>query len=203
MRKGRLYTVSGPSGVGKGTICKALAELPNVRLSISCTTRCPREGERDGCEYYFVTEEAFVQMIEADAFLEYAGVFGKRYGTPSRAVDDLLNHGLDVILEIDVQGGMHVMEKRPETIGIFILPPDYVTLKSRLFGRSTETNEQLELRLGTAEREIECAWNYDYVLVNDRIDDAIDSVKAIIIAERLKTEANRDLVDDIIKTFRR
>jgi len=202
VRKGLLFTVSGPSGVGKGTVCRALvARMSDVALSVSCTTRAPREGEEEGVSYFFVCEAAFDGMIAQDEFLEHAGVYGKRYGTPARYVDSMLEDGRDVILEIEMNGCRQVMKKRPDTIGVFILPPDFQTQKSRLLRRATETPEQVDTRMRSFPNEVAHVGTYDYVLVNDQLELAVDRLEAIIHAERMKTKRNTVLINRIIQSY--
>jgi len=197
-----LFTVSGPSGVGKGTICKALvARMPDVALSISCTTRPIRAGEAEGVSYFFIEEIAFDGMIEREEFLEFAGIYGKRYGTPASYVDSMLDSGRDVILEIDMQGSRQVMDKRPDAIGVFVLPPDFPSLKARLLGRATEKPEQVALRMANFPVEMEYVWSYDYVCVNEKLDEAVDRLEAIIRAERMKTGRNEARINQIIESY--
>lgn len=182
MNKGRLFVISGPSGTGKGTICKELIKDDKIRLSVSMTTRNPREGEVHGVSYYFATKEEFLQKIEAGGFLEYAEVFGNYYGTPKMEVLELLDEGIDVLLEIDVQGALQIKEVYPEAVLVFILPPSMAELRARLTGRGTETQEVVERRLGQAAKEISYVKQYDYAVINDDLDQAIDNVKTVIRA---------------------
>ena len=145
---GKLFILSGPSGAGKGTICKELLAQTDLELSVSMTTRAPREGEIHGVHYYFVNEDEFVDRINNDGFLEHAQVYGRRYGTPKEPVIDKLKQGIDVILEIDIQGALKVKENYPDGVFIFILPPSMAELRKRLTGRGTETAEAIEMRLG-------------------------------------------------------
>lgn len=193
MRKGLLIVISGASGTGKGTVCKKiLADLPEVAYSISATTRAPRPGEVDGREYYFLSVEEFKAWITEEKFLEYAEVYGNFYGTPLNKIEDRLNRGEDIILEIDVQGALNVKKKCPEGIYIFLLPPSLEELKNRIEGRGTETPESLARRLKNAVVEIKIGLQYDYVVVNDTIDNAAAQIEAILIAERLKVTRNAD-----------
>ena len=202
MRRGLLFTVSGPSGVGKGTICKALMDrMPDLKLSISCTTRAPRTIESQGREYFFISEQEFDQMVENGGFLEHAGVYGKRYGTPRAYVESMLKEGHDVLLEIEMQGSMQVIAKMPETVGVFVLPPSFEELKRRLIARSTEKEEQIALRLKNGTQEMQMAYKYRYVLLNDNLEHAVDQLAAIICAERLRVPNNTQLIDEISKTF--
>ena len=197
MHKGMLLVISGPSGVGKGTVCRALMnKIPALKLSVSVTTRKAREGEKDGVHYFFRTEEEFKKMIESGQFLEYACVFNKSYyGTPKKYVEDQLKSGNHVVLEIDVQGAMQVIKNYPDAVTIFIVPPSLEILKQRLVCRGTESSEMIQARLATADREMLLMDHYDYVVVNDVLDVAASQVKTIIQAESLKVERNRDMIE--------
>ncbi len=187
MKEGRLLVISGPSGTGKGTICKELFEdMENIVFSVSMTTRKPREGEVDGRNYYFVSRENFQRKISEDGFLEYAEVFDNYYGTPKKAVMDQLSLGHDVILEIDIQGAMQVKEAYPEAISIFVLPPSMEELEKRIKSRGTENEDCLNLRLNEAINEMNFAKKYDYTVVNDDLKEAVNRVKGIIRTEYLK-----------------
>lgn len=182
MNRGRLFVISGPSGTGKGTICKELIKDDKIRLSVSMTTRNPREGEVHGVSYYFATKEEFLQKIDAGGFLEYAEVFGNYYGTPKMEVLELLDEGIDVLLEIDVQGALQIKDVYPEAVLVFILPPSMEELRARLTGRATETQDVVERRLGEAAKEISYVKQYDYAVINDELDKAIENVKMVIKA---------------------
>jgi guanylate kinase len=188
--KGLLIVLSGPSGVGKGTVCAALRKRKNDNLiySVSATTRKPREGEQEGVNYFFKTREQFQEMIENDDLLEWAEYVGNYYGTPRKFVEDMLNQGKDVILEIEVQGAMQVKEKFPEGIFIFLAPPDLKELRSRITGRGTESEESIMNRMEVAKGEIELMDQYNYVVVNDEVEKACQRIEAIVIAEHLKKE---------------
>lgn len=193
MRKGLLIVISGASGTGKGTVCKKLlADLPKVAYSISATTRKPRPGEVDGREYYFLSVEEFKTWIAEEKFLEYANVYGNFYGTPLNKIEERLNRGEDILLEIDVQGALNVKKKCPDGIYIFLLPPSLDELKRRIEGRGTENPESLARRLKNAVAEIKIGLQYDYVVVNDTIDNAAAQIKSILTAERLKVARNTD-----------
>ena len=199
MRKGLLVVVSGPSGAGKGTICQALLEKTTLAYSVSATTRKPRAGEVDGESYYFLSVEAFEKMIEKDELLEWAKVYDNYYGTPLKKVEEKLAAGEDILLEIDTQGAMKVREKFPEGVYIFILPPSLAELERRIRGRDTETEEVLQKRLAAAIDEIEAGKCYKYVVTNDEVDGAVDSVCAILAAERRLVARNGELFDEIEK----
>ena len=197
MKKGRLIVISGPSGVGKGTVVKALMERdPNVRLSVSATTREMRPGETDGVQYYFITHEKFEQMIAEDRFLEHAQYVGNRYGTPEEPVDRMLAEGYDVILEIEVQGGLQIMQRRPDAISLFIAAPSFEVLAARLRGRGDTDEEKVLMRLQQARMEYLVARQYQYIVVNDRLEDAVADVQAILRAEALKTEHQQHLLKE-------
>ena len=188
-RNGLLLVVSGPAGVGKGTLDKALMDRNNkIRMSVSATTRSPRPGEIEGVHYFFKTEEEFRAMVDRGEFLEYMHVFGSNYyGTPRSFVEQNLANGYDVILEIDVQGAMKVKQTFPDAVLIFITAPSLSEIKSRLIGRGTETMEQVEKRFATAFEEIKMISHYDYLVVNDVVDVAVHHMEAILEAERCRT----------------
>ncbi len=193
--RGRLYVISGPSGTGKGTVCNELLKEIGNEFSVSMTTREPREGETHGKEYYFVTKEVFLENIEAGNFLEYATVFDNLYGTPKDMVLNRLERGRNVILDIDVQGGLQVKKAMPEAILIFILPPSLAELRRRLEGRGTETPEKIECRLSQALNEIRLLGEYDYCIMNDNIEDAVALAKCIMAAEAARVpEAVKPIV---------
>ena len=190
-RKGTLIVLSGPSGTGKGTVLKHFFDnyADNaVKLSISATTRSPRDGEKDGVNYFFVEKEKFDNMVQNDMLLEWASFCGNCYGTPKEFVDENLKNGCDVILEIEVQGALKVMEKRPDAAFVFIAPPSMDELKNRIVGRQTETEEVINRRMETAKWEVQNISKYTYAVVNDDVDEAAKRLKSIIDAERLKVE---------------
>ncbi|MEW6172168.1 MAG: guanylate kinase [Bacillota bacterium] len=194
MTPGLLLVISGPSGVGKGTICKALQTLdPTIYLSISMTTRPPREGEVEGREYYFTSEAHFRELLTRGQLLEWARVYDFYYGTPKKAVTEAQTAGRDVLLEIDVQGGLKVKENCPESILIFVLPPSLDELSRRLAYRNTENKDQVSVRLRWAEKELHCYKQYDYAIVNDRVENAVSKIQAIIAAEKCRPRYLEDL----------
>ena len=199
MKKGLLVVVSGPSGAGKGTICQALLEKTALAYSVSATTRQPRAGEVDGESYYFISVEAFEEMIEKDELLEWAKVYDNYYGTPLKKVEEKLAAGEDILLEIDTQGAMKVREKFPEGVYIFILPPSLVELERRTRGRDTEPEEVLKKRLAAAIDEIEVGRLYKYVVMNDKVEDAIDAICAVLAAEKRLVTRNEELFDEMGK----
>ncbi len=186
---GLLLVLSGPSGVGKGTVCKALRErMPNLVYSVSATTRAPRAGEVEGVNYFFKSKAEFEEMIRKDELLEWAEYVGNYYGTPRRFVEETLASGRDVILEIEVQGALQVKQKFSQGIFLFLAPPDLAELQNRIVGRGTESEETIRHRMEVAKSEIELMDQYDYVVVNDVIDCACERIQAIITAEHLKKE---------------
>ncbi|MBR2000840.1 MAG: guanylate kinase [Firmicutes bacterium] len=198
MGKGLLYVISGPSGAGKGTICKRVLDELDIDLSISMTTRKPREGEVHGVNYYFVTKEEFQERIAEDGFFEYAQVYENYYGTPKQMVMEQLAKGRDVLLEIDTQGALNVKKAYPEGVAIFLLPPSLEELRKRLTGRGTETPEAIELRLSKTLNEISCMTEYDYCVVNDDLEVAVDQVVSIMKAEHSKVSRG---VHDLMKRY--
>ncbi len=197
---GLLFVVSGPSAAGKGTICKRVLAETDLELSVSATTRKPRPGEEHGKEYYFLTEEEFVQTIENNGFVEHVINFGCRYGTLVKDVEERLARGKDLILEIDVQGGYLVRDVFPDAILIFLVPPTPEELERRIRNRGTEDEESIQNRLQTARREVKCVKDYDYLVINDDLDVAVEETKAVIQAERCRvTEDKYIQVTDIFK----
>lgn len=183
--KGKLFVLSGPSGAGKGTLRKKVFEtVEDIRFSISCTTRPPRQGEKDGVDYRFISEEAFLTLLEEDRFLEYAKVHGHYYGTLRDDVERTLSSGIDMVLEIDVQGAFQVREKMPESILVFVSPPSLEELERRLRERGTESGENLKIRLRNARLEMLKSGDYDYVIVNDDAERASNELKSIITGFR-------------------
>lgn len=179
--EGKLIVYTGASGVGKGTIMKRLlAKDPTIRLSVSATTRSPRPGEKNGREYFFVTKEEFKKTIKEDGFLEYASYCDNYYGTPKKAVEEMLSKGINVMLEIEVQGGLQVMKKCPQCTSIFIMPPSYGELERRLRGRGTEPEEVILKRLEAAKTEMTYSSKYAYTVINDDVEKAADEIIKII-----------------------
>ena len=198
-RSGELFVVSGPSGAGKGTICRELLtakEGKGIALSVSATTRKPREGEEEGVSYYFIDKETFLKRVEEGGFLEYAEVYGNYYGTPKQNVIDKLEQGIDVMLEIDIQGAMKVKESYPEGIFIFILPPSLEELRNRLIKRGTDSMETIELRLSKTMDEIRNIMGYDYFIINDDLAEAVEKVKDLVSAEHSRVnDHGRELIE--------
>lgn len=188
--RGLLIVLSGPSGVGKGTVREAIFKDPETKFeySISMTTRKPREGEKEGVDYYFRNREQFEAAIKEGRMLEYAEYVGNYYGTPLDYVEEKLASGVDIFLEIEIKGAMKVKERMPEGIFIFLTPPDLVELKNRLIGRGTEPLEVINERMKTARAEIEMMASYDYAVVNDVVSEAVRKIKGIVETEHLKTE---------------
>lgn len=198
MSKGVLTVVSGFSGAGKGTVMKRLIQkYDDYALSISVTTRTPREGERDGIEYFFKTKEEVEAMIENDEFLEYARYVDNYYGTPRFYVEEMLAKGKNVILEIEIQGAMQIKAKNPEAVLVFVTPPSFEELRNRLVGRGTETADVIESRLRRASEEAEGMPSYDYILVNDQVEDCVDRLHQIILSERAKAQRNEEFINTI------
>lgn len=187
---GKLFIISGPSGAGKGTICKRLIEETKVEISVSMTTRKPRPGEVDGLSYYFTDKDDFQDAISKGGFLEYAEVYGNYYGTPKERVVEKLSRGIDVVLEIDIQGALKVKEAYPEGIFIFILPPSMTELRKRITGRGSETEEAINLRLSQTLKEISYIDKYDYCVVNGDLEEAVARVSAIVVAEHSRVSHN-------------
>lgn len=196
MNRGKTFIVSGPSGVGKSTVLKALLEKrPNLYFSVSATTREPRPGEVDGVHYHFLSVDTFRQKIAAEEFLEYAEYVGNFYGTPKKYVDEAMNHGRDVILDIEIQGALQVCGKRPETVRIFIAPPSWAELERRLTERGTDSPEKVQKRLLRAKVEFQTAHTYDYFVINDTVEDAVAELDAIMTAEHCKPSERMDIIN--------
>ncbi len=197
---GVLIVISGPSGVGKGTICKALCERnTDVVMSISATTRNPRPEDIDGVTYFFLTEDDFLRKIKEGAFLEYASVHGHYYGTPEEHVIDTLKSGKNVILEIDVAGAAQVRKAYPDALTIFIAPPSLDVLSQRLTGRGTETDEDKKLRLNNAIDEIKESKHYGYIIINDDLDRAIADIETVIQAQKFQAKVMEPVIRSVLE----
>lgn len=200
--RGVLIVISGPSGAGKGTICKALLEKhKEIQLSVSATTRPPREGEVDGINYHFLTKENFLQRVSENDFLEYAEVYGNYYGTPKSNVEEILDSGKDVILEIDIQGALKVKEQSEDGVFIFILPPSMEELKQRIIKRGSETPESLMTRFKSAYQEINYVSKYNYAVVNDTVDSAVNKIESILTAEKCRVDRLKETILDSKEDF--
>jgi guanylate kinase len=196
MQKGKTFIISGPSGVGKSTVLKALLEKrPDLYFSVSATTREPRPGEVDGVHYRFMDVDTFRQRIAEDAFLEYAEYVGNFYGTPKKYVDEAMDAGRDVILDIEIQGALQVCSKRPETVRIFIAPPSWAELERRLTERGTDSPEKVEKRLLRAKVEFQTAHTYDYFVINDTVETAVAELDAILTAEHCKPSERMEIIN--------
>lgn len=198
MDKGLLIVVSGPSGAGKGTVMGRLMQDGGYALSISATTRSPREGEQNGVNYFFKTKTEFEQMIADNDFLEYAEFCGNYYGTPMPYVQQKLDEGKNVILEIEVKGAFQVKERCPDAVLIFLAPPSMQELENRLVGRGTETADVIAKRLARAAEELDLVDDYDYIVINDDVDEAAEDIKAVVRAEHKKLTRNKN-IKSIIK----
>lgn len=193
-----MIVISGASGTGKGTVCRQLLmEIPTLFYSISATTRKPRAGETDGVEYFFLTRETFEEWIAAGKFLEHAEVYGNYYGTPAHKIEERLNRGEDVLLEIDIQGALNVMAKKPDGVYIFLLPPSLDELRNRIKNRGSESPETFARRFQSAVTEIETGRKYQYAVVNDKVENAVEKIRAIIEAERCRVERNAALFETL------
>lgn len=196
--RGLLLVISGFSGAGKGTVMKRLLELhDNYALSISATTRPPREGERNGKEYFFKTQEAFQEMIRQGELLEYAQYVGNFYGTPKEYVVSQLDAGKNVVLEIEIQGALNIKKMFPEAVLMFIMPPDARELENRLRGRGTEDEATILARLARASKESEGVEQYDYIVINDMVDQCVDTIHQIVACEKNKASNNLNLIQQI------
>jgi guanylate kinase len=200
--KGNLIIISSPSGGGKGTLIKEiLRSVPSIGYSVSHTTRAPREGEVNGRDYFFVTREEFETRIANGEFLEFAEVHGNFYGTSLKRVQEETDTGRDIILEIDVQGAAIVIDRFPEAVSIFILPPSYEVLRDRLIARGTETSDSLELRLANSVGEIERFEEFQYVIINNSLEKAVIDLASVIVAERLKRDRQKAAIRRILNSF--
>ena len=200
MSKGKLLVLSGPSGVGKGTIVgKLMEKRDDICFSVSATTRNPRVGEVDGVSYFFVTKQKFEEMIEQNELLEYAQFVENYYGTPRGYVEQKLEEGKNVVLDIEVQGARNVVNAFPDAVSVYIIPPTYEELEHRLRGRGTETEEQIQGRLNTAMVEARAADFYRYIIVNDNLDEATNELDAIITAEKCGYNERKNILKEVFK----
>lgn len=200
-QSGILFVLSGPSGAGKGTICQELLrQIPNLQYSVSATTRKPRLGENNGINYWFKEKDEFEEMIKNDLLLEYAEVYGNYYGTPKEQVLKVLKSGKNVVLEIDPQGAMQVKAKFPEGVFIYILPPSLDELAARITKRGTDSKDSIKKRLAAATEEIQYALKYDYVVVNDKVETAVDSIATIISAEKFNSKRRKKIILNICES---
>lgn len=200
MNKGRLIIISGPSGSGKDTIIKkVLSRLPEVKFSISSITRPMREGEVEGEKYNFVSSEYFEDMIKNNLLLEYNNYIGNYYGTPRKPIDDAIENGEEIIIEVDTNGAANIRKLVDGTISVFIMPPSFEELRRRLSSRATDSQEVIEKRMRSAIEEISCAKDYDYIVINDDLDTAVDDFIDVIKADRLKTERKNYLIDEVLQ----
>ena len=198
-RLGQVLVICAPSGAGKSTLIRRLRdEFPDFAFSVSCTTRAPRAGERDGADYHFLSRKEFAERREVGYFAEWAEVHGNFYGTPLEPVRGMLRDGRDVLFDIDVQGARQLREPFPEGVYVFILPPSRAELERRLRGRGTDTEEAVVRRLGNARAELEAAEEFDYLVVNDDLDRAAAELRAVYVAGRLRRRVRPGLVDSVL-----
>jgi guanylate kinase len=203
-RRGLLFVVSAPSGTGKTTVVERLAHVvPSLAVSRSYTSRPARAGESDGVDYNFITRQRFDEMIAADAFLEWADVFGNLYGTSAADAERDLAAGRDLVLVIDVEGARQVRRRCPDMVGVFVMPPSFAVLEHRLRGRSQDTEAEMQQRLRTARAEVAAVTEYDYVIVNDELEACVDRLRAIVLAERARLRSVRAVTEYIVNTFLR
>ena len=198
-KKGILIVFSGPSGCGKDTVLKKLLERnSDMRASISMTTRAPRGREVDGTDYYFVTREYFEKKVSENKMLEYAEYAGNYYGTPKAPVDEMLNAGISVVLEIEVQGAAKIRKLYPDVVSVFLMPPSLSALESRLRNRGTDDEETISHRLFIAEQEIRRAGEFEYAVINDDLEDAVNAFDMIVRSEKMKISRNKNLISEVI-----
>ena len=200
MAKGLLISVSGPSGTGKGSVLAKVKEMnPSFGTSVSVTTREPREGEKDGVDYFFKSKEDFMKMYEEGEILEYDEFVGNYYGTPTIALQDMSEAGTDVLLDLTIAGSMALKENFEQSVTIFLLAPSYEELENRLRGRGTDSDEAIAARLEMARKETNYVGHFDYVVVNDDIEKAAQKINAIILAEKCRCARNIELLEDVLK----
>lgn len=199
MNKGLLIVVSAPSGCGKGTILAEVLKDDKYYFSVSATTRAPREGEKDGVNYHFITKDTFEELIRENKMLEYTNYCGNYYGTPLTYVDENLNKGKNVILEIEVEGAMNIRKIRPDAVLVFILPPSVKELRRRLEKRGTESQEVIDKRINKALTEIKAADKYDYIMVNGPIEKAVEDFKTIVSAASMSSNNNKYLINEVLE----
>jgi guanylate kinase len=199
---GLLFVISAPSGTGKTTVVEQLVKIvPTLEMSRSYTSRPPRSNERDGVDYNFVSRQEFEDRIHRGDFLEYADVFGNYYGTGKAETETRLASGRDLVLVIDVQGARQVRERRPGTVGVFVLPPSFQVLERRLRGRSQDPETAIQRRLATARSEVGAVAEYDYVVINDELDRCVAELRGIVLAERARRDRRTGVIGPIVKTF--
>lgn len=199
MAKGFLFVISGPAGTGKGTVCKEILNRnKDIVFSVSATTRKPRVGEMEGVNYFYIENDEFESMVENKEFLEYAHVHTNYYGTPKKFVMDKVKQGEIVLLEIDVQGAMQIKENYSEAVFVFLLPPTMDELKNRIIKRGTETEEDINRRFENAFKELDFVGNYDYFVINDRVEEAVSDIETIIKAEKLRVKRHSDIKNKIL-----
>ena len=199
MESGDVFVISAPSGSGKTTICRSLLQsVEGLELSVSYTTRAKKPGETDGKDYFFIMDQQFDKMINLKQFLEYASVYGNRYGTSRELVRSIVSRGVDAVLEIDVQGGRKIKKALPDAVLVGVFPPDWETLKRRLAGRGRDSREEMETRLEAAGREMRALLSYDFLVVNDDLDQAVTRVEWIVRAHRLRRERVRGRMETIL-----
>ena len=196
MKRGKTFIICGPSGVGKGTVvARLLASDPTLYFSVSATTRDPRPGEIDGKHYHFLSREQFDQWVQEDAFLEHAEFVGNCYGTPKKFIDKAMEQGRDVILDIEIQGADQVHKKRPDAVRIYVAPPSWEELERRLIGRGTEDMEKVKSRLARGKEEFLVAKDFDYFVINDTVDRAVEEISAIMCAEHCRPDERIAMLD--------
>ncbi|MGN1392866.1 MAG: guanylate kinase [Succinivibrionaceae bacterium] len=202
MQKGTLFIISSPSGAGKSSLIRSLLSKYNsdgkMYVSISHTTRSMRPGEQDGVDYHFISEEEFKKMVEKDSFYEWAGVFGKYYGTSKYCIQEKLNNGVDVFLDIDWQGARQIRKQEKNVKSIFILPPSLEELERRLYTRNQDSKEVIEMRMSKAKSEMSHYDEYDYCIINDNFDESLEALRAIVVSTRYKLQYQKDKNNDII-----